>query len=395
MTEHAGAIEAVTADVESRTATLLDVSHDIWEHPELCYEEHHAHAVLTDAIEAVGIPVERSAFGLDTAFRATVGDGTGPTVAICLEYDALPVIGHACGHNVIAAAGLGAGLAAAAVAEELGGTVVFLRPPAEEGGGGKITMIDRGALDGIDLALMIHPADAELDSFRAIAVHELHCEFHGVASHAAAAPEHGRNALDAAVAAYQNVAALRQHIGGDERIHGIFTHGGDKPNVVPHRAAQSWYVRSGSITSLEELEPRFLACLEAGALAAGCTVDHRWVAPPYDSLVDIPSLKERYRVHQEARGRTVLPVESRPQLMGSTDMGNVSHLVPSLHPMVQVSPDGVAIHTPEFAGFARGPEGDRAVVDGAVALASLVVDLFVDASLREDARAQFEAASAR
>jgi len=390
--DRAAAFAAVDADVGSRRDLLLDVAHDIWEHPELCYEEHYAHGVLTAALEGAGLEVERGAFGLDTAFRATVGSGDGPTVAICCEYDALPEIGHACGHNVIAAAGLGAGLAAASVAEALGGTVVVLGTPAEEGGGGKIHMIDRGALDGVDVAMMVHPADAELDSFKAIAVHELHCEYHGVASHAAAAPEKGRNALDAAVAAYVNVAMLRQHIGIDERIHGIFTHGGDKPNVVPHRAAQAWYVRSGTRASLQDLEPRFLACIEAAAEATGCTVEHRWVTPAYDDLVDIPALLDRYRQHQAGRGRIVEPAASRPSFMGSTDMGNVSHEVPSVHPMVRVAPDGVSIHTPDFAGFARGPEGDAAVIDGAVALARLAVDVFTDPSLLTSARAEHRAA---
>jgi amidohydrolase len=252
-------------------------------------------------------------------------------------------------------------------------------------------MIERGALEGVDVAMMVHPADAELDSFRAIAVHELHCDFHGVPAHAAAAPERGRNALDAAVATYQNVAMLRQHIGVDERIHGIFTHGGDKPNVVPHRASQAWYVRSGTRESLRALEPRFLACIEAGALATGCTVDHRWVTSPYDDMVDVPALLERYRDHQAVRGRTVDPVATRPSFIGSTDMGNVSHEVPSIHPMMRVAPDGVSIHTPEFAGFARGPEGDAAVIDGAVALASVAVDVFADATLRAAVREQFAA----
>jgi amidohydrolase len=273
--------------------------------------------------------------------------------------------------------------------------VVILGTPAEEGGGGKIYMIQRGALEGVDMAMMIHPADAELDTFNAIAVHELHCEFHGEPSHAAAAPERGRNALDAAVAAYNNVAMLRQHIAIHERIHGIFTHGGDKPNVVPHRAAQTWYVRSGTRDSLQELEPRFLACIEAGAAATGCTVDHHWATPAYDDLVDVPSLLDVYRGHQAARGREVEPAATRPSFIGSTDMGNVSHEVPSIHPMLRVAPDGVSIHTPGFAGFARGPEGDAAVVDGAVVLAKMAVEVFTDPSLLARATAEHRAATGR
>ena len=378
----------VADDVERRAPTLLDVSHRIWENPELAYEEHFAHDLLAGAIEDAGLTVERGAYDLPTAFRAEAGTD-GPVVAVCLEYDALPEIGHACGHNIIAAAGLGAGLAAAGLAAELGGRVVLLGTPAEEGGGGKVHMINRGAFDGIDAAMMIHPADAELDSFTAIAVHQLHCEYRGRAAHAAAAPHLGINALDAAVLGYNAVAALRQHIQSHERIHGIFTHGGDKPNVVPHRAAMEWYIRSGTAASLAELEPRVLAALESGALATGSTFSYEWDPTPYDDLVDLSSFNEAYIANLRSRGRSARPRGDRPELMGSTDMGNVSHLVPSIHPMIAVAPEGVAIHTPAFAEHARGETADRAVVDGAVALASTIVDLWTDGVLLERIRAEF------
>jgi len=387
--ERSAALDAVTADVEARATQLLDVSHQIWAQPELCYEEHFAHGLLSDALGDAGLEVERGAYGLDTAFRAVARGGNGPTIAICCEYDALPEIGHACGHNIIAAAGLGAGLAAAAVADALGGTVVILGTPAEEGGGGKILMIERGALDGVDAAMMVHPADQDLDSFHAIANHELHCEFHGKAAHAAAAPHLGRNALDAAVAAYTNVAMLRQHIKSNERVHGIFTNGGDKANIVPHRASMAWYVRSGTAASLAELEPRFLACLEAGAMAAGVEMTSEWVSAAYDDLVVVPSFAERYSANLATRGRTMTPWTDRMDLMGSTDMGNVSHVVPSIHPMIAVAPQGVAIHTPAFTEHAGGPAGDRAVIDGAVAMARTVVDLWCDASLVEQITVEF------
>lgn len=363
--------------IAARRDDLLRVSHDIWDHPELCYEEHHAHDLLTGVLDDAGFAVERSAFGLDTAFAARLGSGDGPTVAVLCEYDALPGIGHACGHNIIAAAGLGAALGAAGVVDETGGNLVVLGTPAEEGGGGKIAMIDAGAFDGIDAAVMVHPADADLDSFWALAIHELHVHYEGRAAHAAAAPERGRNALDAAVLGYTAVAALRQHIGRGERIHGIFTHGGDKPNVVPHRASTHWYVRSGDRDGLDALKPRVLAALESGAAATGCTVTHEWgPSPAYDDLVLHPALDALYAANLAATGRTVASRDLRPEFMGSTDMGNVSHLVPSLHPMIKAAPDGVAIHTEEFAAHARGPLGDGAVVDGALALAHTLVDLW-------------------
>jgi amidohydrolase len=389
VTADVAAVKARIAEhVEGHRDELVAVSHLIWDHPELCYEEHFAHDLLCDALESSGLAVTRGAYDIPTAFRATAGT-TGPTIAICCEYDALPEIGHACGHNVIAAAGLGAGLAAAALADELGGRVVVLGTPAEEGGGGKVEMIERGAFEGVDAAMMVHPADSDLDSFQAIAIHQLHVEYQGEAAHAAAAPHRGRNALDAAVLGYMGVATLRQHIEGHERIHGIFTHGGDKPNIVPSSAAMHWYVRSATTESLARLEPRVLAALEAGAAAAGCTMTHEW-SVPYDDLVDLPTFDAAYVTNIADRGRDVSPRSARPDFMGSTDMGNVSHLVPSIHPMIKVAPEGVAIHTPQFAEHTRGPEADRAVLDGAIAMARTAVDLWTDRGLLAAVRSEFE-----
>ena len=368
-----GAIEDVSPLVDGLEDVLLDVSHDIWDHPELCFEEHHAHDRLCDVLESHGLATTRHAYGLDTAFVAEAGT-EGPCVAVLCEYDALPEIGHACGHNVIAAAGLGAGLAAASLAERLGGRVRILGTPAEEGGGGKVFMIRRGAFDGVDAAVMVHPADPDLPSIHAIAIHELHVAYTGVAAHAAAAPEKGRNALDAAVLGYVNVAALRQHIRPDERVHGIFTHAGDKPNIVPRSAAAEWYVRSTDLTSLESLKARVLDCLRAGALAAGVTMEHAWRDPAYADLVDDPWLLERWTVHSTALGRPPQDPDVVGAVVGSTDMGNVSHEVPSIHPMIAVAPPGVSIHTPEFARHAGGPAGDRAVMDGAEAPPARVLD---------------------
>ena len=359
--------------VDAHRDLLLGVSRDIFEHPELCFEEHHAHDVLVGALRGVGIETTEHAFGLDTAFVAEVGE-QGPTVAIICEYDALPGIGHACGHNVIAGAGLGAGVALASLAVELGGRVRILGTPAEEGGGGKEFMLRAGAFDGLDAAMMVHPADRDLPTMAAIAVEQLHVTYHGEASHAAAAPELGRNALDAAVLGYMNIAALRQHIGVRERVHGIVTDAGEKANVVPHRAAAHWFVRSQDLVSLERLKVRVLDCLAAGATAAGCTMDVEWVDPPYSDMVDDEWLLQRWMENAAALGRPGEDPELDGPVVGSTDMGNVSHRVPSIHPMVAVAPRGVAIHTPEFAVHAGGDAGDRAVLDGAKALAATAID---------------------
>jgi amidohydrolase len=382
--------ERLRAEVEARAEALLAASHEIHAHPELNYEERFAHDLLTDLLADEGLEVERKAYGLDTAFVARAGT-SGPTIAVLCEYDALPGIGHACGHNIIATAGLGAGLAAAAVAEEVGGRVVVMGTPAEEGGGGKILLAQRGAFGGVDAALMVHPASWDLTRMDVIAVQELTAVYTGEAAHAAAFPHRGRNALDAAVLGYVNVAALRQHIRPSERIHGIFTQGGDKPNIVPSRAAQDWMVRSGSIRTLEPLKARVAACLQAGAAAAGCEVELRWKEVVYADMLDNRVMVDCYAANSEALGRPLIEPDPRQAVVGSTDMGNVSYLVPAIHPMVQVAPPGVPIHTPEFATYAAGEQGDRAVVHGALSLAWTIADLWLGEGVLDAARAEFDA----
>ena len=382
----------IDADVARRGDTLLDVSHDIHAHPELNFEERHAHDALCAALADAGLDVEEHAFGLDTAFAARVGT-EGPVIAVLCEYDALPEIGHACGHNVIAAAGLGAGLAAAALADELGGRLLILGTPAEEGGGGKVLMAREGAFDGVDAAMMIHPADGDLLSMDTIAIHQVEVSYSGQEAHAAAHPELGRNALDAAVLGYTNIAALRQHILPDERIHGIFTDGGQKPNIVPGHAAAIWYVRSPDLASLEPLKARVMACLSAGATAAACGMDHHWNDPPYADMIDNAAMLESFVAHAAAFGRVHTAPTSRTHVVGSTDMGNVSYLVPSIHPMIRVAPKGVSIHTPEFTRYAGGAEGDAAVIDGARSMAATIVEMWSDPVRVDAAHSEHQAAT--
>ena len=378
----------VVEEVEGHADLLLDLSHRIHERPELLFEEHHATALIADALAAAGLSVERGAFGLPTAVAARNGVEGGPTVAVLCEYDALPGIGHGCGHNVIAAAGLGAGLAAASVAEEAGGRLVVLGTPAEEGGGGKAIMADHGAFAGVDAAMMVHPAGLDLTEPDAIAVASLRVEYHGRGSHAAAHPEHGRNALDAAVLGYNAVAALRQHIGARERVHGVFLKAGEKPNIVPHHTVAEWYVRSDTLATLQPLKERVLACLEAGAAAAGCRMSWEPAAPEYSDLRTNRPLVELYRANSAILGRPVDDPTAERRVTASTDMGNVSYLVPAIHPMVAAAPHEVALHSQEFAACAASPEADRAALDGAKAMAMTVVDLW----LRSDALAQVRAA---
>jgi amidohydrolase len=381
----------VIADVDARAELLVDVSHRIHEHPELGYEEVFAHDLLTQVLADEGIAVEAHAYGVDTAFVGRAGSA-GPTVAVCCEYDALPGIGHACGHNIIAAAGLGAGLAAAAMADQAGGRIVILGTPAEEGGGGKVRLIDAGAFDGVDAALMVHPAGGDLRSMNVIAIHRLKVTYHGQAAHAAAFPHKGRNALDAAVLGYVNIAALRQHIRPNERLHGIFLDGGDKPNIVPARAEAEWYVRAGDVGRLEQLKTRVVACLEAGALAAGCTLELDWQEPIYADMRDNLPMVDLYAANAAALGRPLASPDDTFSVVGSTDMGNVSYAVPSIHPMIAVSPPHISIHTPEFADYAAGPAGDAAVLDGAKALAMTIADLWLQSGAMDRAAASFREA---
>ena len=376
--------------IDALADVLLEVSHDIHEHPELMFEEHHAHAALTEVLEREGVETTRSAYGLDTAFDARAGS-EGPTIAVLCEYDALPGVGHACGHNVIAAAGLGAGLAAAALAADAGGRLRILGTPAEEGGAGKVLMADEGAFDGVDAAMMVHPAGADLVTMDVIASTFLEVTYEGEAAHAAAFPHRGRNALDAAVLGYVNVAALRQHIRPTDRIHGLFTAGGDKPNIVPDHAAMEWMVRSARLGTLGPLKDRVVAALEAGAMATGCTMEHRFTGRDYADMVDNPVLLELYAANSAALGRPLEdPRGSASPVVGSTDMGNISYLVPSIHPMIQVGPPNVSIHSKEFTRHARSEAGDRAVLDGARAMAHTVADLWSDPSLVERVKGSFD-----
>jgi amidohydrolase len=372
---------------------LIAVAHDIAAHPELNFEERHAHEVLVSLLDDAGLKVEPHAHGLDTAFVARAGSGNGPTVAILCEYDALPGVGHACGHNVIAAVGAGAGIIAAHVVDELDGRLVVVGTPAEEGGGGKVDLLEAGAFADVDVALMVHPADADLTHMDTIAVAQYRATYTGRAAHAAAAPEQGRNALDAAVLGYVNVAALRQHIGDRERVHGIFTRGGDAANVVPAAAETVWFVRSPTLHSLGLLSERVHTCLQAGADAAGCTVSITREHHRYAEMLDNPVLVERYVQLAAATGREVRAPQGSRRVVGSTDMGNVSQVVPSIHPMIQVAPPGVAIHTADFAAAAVSGAADRAVIDGATILARLAAACWAEAGLVAAARRAFDAAN--
>jgi len=394
---HAGAAaalrEALTAEIERRSDDLVAFSHDLHAHPELAYAEHESVRRLARVLEKHGHHAEVGAFGVETALRASAGSGQ-PTVAVLAEYDALPGIGHACGHNVIAATALGAFLGLAAVARDLGGSVLLYGCPAEEGGGGKELMARAGAFDGIDAAVMLHPSGFETSAHPWIGVRTVDVTFRGLAAHASAFPFLGRNALDGAVAAYNGIAQLRQHILPSDRVHGIITDGGQKPNIVPERAAATFYLRSAEPETLRELSDRARAIFEGAALSTGTALDIGWdPTPVYLPVRNNAPLARQYAARVAERGRSILAPGILPgHLTGSTDLGNVSVRLPAIHPTLKIAPPGVSIHTPDFARYAVLEEADRACVDGAVGLALTAADYLADADLRAATAEDFAAA---
>jgi amidohydrolase len=382
----------VTLAIDALQAELLALSHAIHQEPELALEEFKAAARLSDAVEHHDIPVQREAFGLNTSYVAEFGDEAGPTIAILSEYDALPGVGHACGHNIIATAGFGAVIALSKLGARLPGRVRYLGTPAEERFGGKEIVARAGAFEGADAAMMIHPSNIDIATMPCIAIAEVEVTYAGRAAHASAMPHRGLNALDAVVTAYQSIAQLRQHIKQTERIHGIITEGGLAANIVPERASCRFYVRAADVHELALLKTRVHACFAAAALATGCTPDIRWGNADYLDLKTNWPMAEAFTRNAQMLGREfVSPKTIPPGFAGSTDMGNVSHRVPSIHPLLAVAPPGVIIHNAEFARWAASDKGDAAVMDGAKGLAMTALDLMYEKGLLETTRADFEA----
>jgi len=375
------AIEAVAAARDE----LVEISIDIHEHPELAMKETRAAGLLGDRLEARGFAVERGAFGLETAFRARWGEGP-VTIAYLCEYDALPEIGHACGHNLIATTGLGGayGLKAAVSPAEV--TVLVLGSPAEEDIGGKAIMLERGAFEGVDVALMAHPAAIDIAAPPMYGVESCEVVYKGQAVHASIAPEAGINALDGLVTAYQAIAQLRQHMRRDARIHGIITYGGSAANVVPDRAEAKFLVRALQPQYLKELKVRVERCFLAGAQASGAQVEVKWAAYPYLPMNNNSSLAAAYKENAEAVGRSFpdLAVDST----GSSDQGNVSWAVPAIHPTFNVGAFAIN-HTEAFTQVAATDAAHKAMIEVGQALAMTGVDLVLNPDLLKQAKAEF------
>lgn len=376
------------AAIDEAEARLRRVSAAIHSNPELNFAEHQAHDVLSEAAAAAGLTVERGAYGMPTAFSATAGSG-GPLIAICAEYDALPGIGHACGHNLIAMAALGAGIGAAAALEGAGlpGRVLLLGTPAEEGGGGKVDLLERGAFAEVDAALMAHPAPSDVIRPSVSALRQLSVTYRGRNAHAAGAPWEGRNALDAMVIAYSAIAALRQQLPPDQLVHGVITHGGDKPNIIPERTQGEFVVRARGRRQLLRLRQRVVACLQAGADASGCELVLGEGEREYLDMLHNGAIVDAYAANLRALGS---PVQDDPGGFNafSTDMGNVSYAVPSMHPVFGIPAQG-GNHTPLFTEAAGSEAAVGPTIVVAKAMAMTAIDLIADPALLAAAKADF------
>jgi amidohydrolase len=367
--------------IEGAHDSLIELSHALHADPEIAFQEVRASASVADQLDAAGFTVTRGLGGLPTAVSGVFG--SGPLhVAIVAEYDALPGVGHACGHNIICAAAMGAALGLAAVAGELGLKVSLIGTPAEEGGGGKITLLEEGAFAGVHAAMMVHPAPLDTLDPLILAAQTLEIAYTGREAHAAGAPELGINAADAFVVAQVGIGLLRQHLPPLTRVHGIVDKGGEAPNIVPAHTSGRFMVRARTTDELEALRDRVVACFEAGATATGARLEVR-PRVRYAHMEQDAEILERYRLNAEALGRRFYPFAESGLGPVSTDMGDVSLALPSIHPMIGIDSLPAVNHQPEFTDAAASPAGDRAVIDGALAMAWTAIDLTQSEPLRE------------
>lgn len=368
---HKKAAEAAFVSVE---AELQEISRWLYENPEIRYQEFESSRRLAEYLRDQGFEVTYPAYGLDTAFEATVGT-SGPRVVICCEYDALPEVGHACGHNIIATAALGAGIATAGLVDDLGIRVTVLGTPAEEGGGGKVELINAGAFTDAAASMMVHPSPSDMldPSFQAREMFTV--EYFGKESHAAFAPQLGVNALDAFVQAYVNVSTLRQALYGSDVVHVVVEHGGDASNIIPKYTRSSWGIRAADKSRLQELIPKVMACFEAAAAATGCRLEVTPNDHPYDNMVNNPVMTSLFAQNSKELGRPMPSEEELGAEGGSSDMGNVSQFIPSIHPMLAIDAGQAVNHQAEFAAATITPSGERAIRDGALSMAYTIIDM--------------------
>jgi len=363
----------VSSQIDARRHQLNELSLRIHSNPELGFQENKAVAWLTQYLEENGFSIERGICELPTAFRGSYRKGK-PAIAILAEYDALPKLGHACGHNLIAASAVGAGVASKLAIDRFGGSILVIGTPAEEVEGGKAIMAQRGGFDNLDIAMMVHPGVLDTAATQALACQALEAEFFGKAAHSAARPEAGINALEAMLQSFIAINSLRQHIRDKARIHGIITDGGEAANIVPAHSAGVFLVRAKNNIYLDELKQKVINCFIGAATASGARLEYRWGDVSYAPMRSNLTLARLFRRNMQSLGRKVRLTDPSSGF-GSTDMGNVSQLVPSIHPEVAIAPKEVSTHSPQFASAAASEAGSQGLFDAAKALAMTVVDL--------------------
>lgn len=358
--------------ISGREEDLLRISEEIWKNPELAFEEHAAHSLLTEFLDREGFAVDKGYMDVGTAFRARFGSGK-PNVCVICEYDALPDIGHACGHNLIAEAGIAAGLGIKAFLDttKQRGTVTVMGTPAEEGGGGKVMLLERNGFEDVDIAMMVHPTPFDMVSIPSIACSQISVHFKGLAAHAAAFPWEGINALDAAIMAYNSVSALRQQMKPAWRVHGVITDGGIKPNIIPESSSMEYYIRAPNSVEVEVLRKKVVACFKAAAQSTGCEVEIQREGHDYDDVLSNPLLAKLYE--KNVRDLGIDPVEQAAA--GSTDMGNVSYAIPSIHPFFSIGSGKEVNHTREFTAVANTVEAHGRTLIAAKAMTYTCIDV--------------------
>ncbi|WP_339217400.1 M20 family metallopeptidase [Ornithinibacillus sp. FSL M8-0202] len=390
-------VELIQASIESNEELYIETSQAIHANPEIGNQEFFASEKHVDILTNAGFTVETAVAGHETSFYAVKDSGIpGPAIAFLAEYDALPGLGHACGHNIIGTTSVAAAIALSKTLDETGGRVVVLGTPAEEGGpngSAKGSFVKHGYLNGIDAALMIHPAGKTSLTGESLAVDPLDFHFYGKAAHASGSPEKGINALDSVIQLFVGINALRQQLPSDVRIHGIITHGGDAPNIIPDYASARFFIRAESWKKTEEVSTKVRAIAEGAALATGATVKIERFQNEVKDFVSNPLLDSVLKEELEAVGEKVWTVRGKGK--GSTDAGNISYEVPTAHPYIKIGPDDLIAHTNEFREAAKSPEGDAALIKGAKALANTGYRLLTDKDLLQEVKEAFEQAKAK
>lgn len=376
----------IIKNIETQRPALSELCLKIHANPELGLHEEKAAGWLTQYLETNGFKVERGICGLPTAFRAVYGKGK-PIIAFIAEYDALPKVGHACGHNIICTSAVGAGVAAKPAADKCSSTIQVIGTPAEELIGGKIEMTEKGAFNDLDAVMLVHPGTLDMATSHALACVTLEVEFFGKSAHAAAEPELGRNALEAMILSFNAIDALRQHMKSSARIHGIITDGGVAANIVPDHSAGSFLVRSDDESYLKELRKRVLDCFSGAAAATGTRLDYRW-SNHYAPMRNNQVLAQIFGQNMAAAGR--IPSVEPERTMGSTDMGNVSQVAPAIHPFMAIAPPNTPSHSPEFAAAAASENGIKGMLDAAAVMAMTAADLLANPELMNRVKAEFK-----